>query len=217
MNSIEVTQGRQQSQLLWIVLGVRISLFLVELGVGLWNHSLSLLAGSAHIFSDLVTLGLALLAAYLVERKSKVQEAFSYQRLEIWVALLNGFSLMAIAFLLTWETVSHLQVPESKLGLSVLLVAGLSLAINSSIVYLLHKDSHRDLNVQGVFLHGVADAVSSLGVMLSTFAIYYWHWLWADAIASLFVACILSFSAISLVQDSFKALMDHTCKPADVV
>lgn len=141
MNSTEVTQGKQQSQLLWIVLGVRISLFLVELGVGLWNQSLSLLAGSAHIFSDLVTLGLALLAAYLVERKSRVQEAFSYQRLKIWVALLNGFSLMAIAFLLTWETVSHLQVPESKLGLSVLLVAGLGLAINILIVYLLHKES----------------------------------------------------------------------------
>lgn len=138
MNSTEVTQGKQQLQLLWIVLGVQISVFLVELGVGLWNHSLSLLAGSAHVFSDLVTLGLTLLAAYLVERKSRVQETFSYQRLEIWVALVNGFSLMAIAFLLTWETVSHLQVPESKLSLLMLLVAGLGLAINSLIVYLYH-------------------------------------------------------------------------------
>lgn len=71
--------------------------------------------------------------------------------------------------------------------------------------------------MQGVFLHGVADAASSLSVMLSTFAVYYWRWLWADVFASLFVACILSFSAISLMQNSFKALMEHTCKPADVV
>lgn len=96
---------------------------------------------------------------------------------------------MAIAFLLTWEIVSHLQVPESKLGLSVLLFAGLGLAINSSSVYLLHKDRHRDLNVQGVFLHGVANAASSLDVMLSAFAIFYWRWLWADAQSQL-VRCL---------------------------
>ncbi|HEY9853850.1 MAG TPA: hypothetical protein V6D28_30550 [Leptolyngbyaceae cyanobacterium] len=45
-----MTQRRKKSQLLWIVLGLRIILFLAEIGVGLWSRSLSLLAGSGHIF-----------------------------------------------------------------------------------------------------------------------------------------------------------------------
>ncbi len=46
LSCIEAGRGTQKLQLLWIVLGLRISLFLVELGTGLWTHSLSLLAGS---------------------------------------------------------------------------------------------------------------------------------------------------------------------------
>ncbi|OWY67756.1 cation transporter [cyanobacterium TDX16] len=204
------------TRLLWIVLGLRVSLFLMELLVGLWSDSLSLLAGAGHVFSDLITLGLTLSTAYLVERKSSNQKDFRYRQLEIWVALSNSLSLMAIAFSIVWETVTHLPSPELEPGLPVLFVAGLGLAINSLNIYLLHNDSHHDLNVRGVFLHGIADAASSLGVMLSTLAIYYWHWLWADAIASLFVASLICLSAISLWQDSLKALRKHTCKPADV-
>ena len=85
MNSTEVTQGKQQSQLLWIVLGVRISLFLVELGVGLWNHSLSLLAGAGHVFADLLALALTLLAAYASRASVQKPENFQERRLEICV------------------------------------------------------------------------------------------------------------------------------------
>ena len=56
-------QPQHMYQRLWIVLGLRLILFLTELGVGLWSRSLALLAGSGHLFSDLLTLGLTLLAA----------------------------------------------------------------------------------------------------------------------------------------------------------
>jgi cobalt-zinc-cadmium efflux system protein len=212
LDIIEVTPSRKHLQLLWIVLVLRISLFLVELGVGLWSQSHSLQAGAGHVFSDLLTLGLTLLAAYLMERKSRGQKISSHTELEISLALLNGFSLLAIAFLITWETMAHLQSFESELGLPVLFVAGLRLVINSLSIYLLQEHSQLDLNVRGVFLHGIADAASSFGVMLSALTIYYWHWLWVDAATSLFVACLICFSAISLIWDSFRALLKQPSK-----
>lgn len=199
-------------QLLWIVLGLRIGFFLIELGVGIWSHSLSLLAGAGHLFSDLLTLGLTLVAAWLVQHQSLDPTAWKYKRLEAWVALLNGVSLGAIALLIDWEAVKHLQNPEPILGLPVLLVAGLSLVINGLSVQLLYPHSHHDLNFRGVLLHGVADAASSISVILAALAIYFFNWLWADAAASLLVALFIGISAISLLRDGWLVLRNASTR-----
>lgn len=209
LSKTEFTNDQQKIQLLWIVLGLRIGFFLIELGVGIWSHSLSLLAGAGHLFSDLLTLGLTLVAAWLVQRQSQDQTTWKYKRLEAWVALFNGVSLGAIALLISWEAVEHLQAPEPILGLPVLLVAGLSLVINGLSVQLLHSHSNHDLNFRGVLLHGVADAASSINVILAALAVYFFNWLWADAVASLLVALLIGISAISLLRDGWRALRNN--------
>jgi cobalt-zinc-cadmium efflux system protein len=204
LDSIGITQDRQKVKLLWWVLGLRSGLFLVELGTGLWSHSLSLLAGSGHLFSDLVVLSLTLLVTWLSQRESTAQRPFKYRRLEAWVALLNGVSLSAIAVLIAWKAIQHLQAPEPVLGFSMLIAAGLSLVINGMSIALLHEDSHHDLNVRGVLLHGVADAASAISLVLAALAVYYFNWLWADAVGSLLVAFTIGFSAIFLITASLR-------------
>lgn len=205
---IEDIQGTQQVQRLWVIFGLRSILFLVELGVGLGSHSISLLAGSGHLFLDLMTIGLTLLATWLLQCQSYYRANFKYQRLGAKVALVNGVSLIAIALLIATEAVEHLIVPEPVLGLPMLILAFLSLVINGLITYLLHSDSSHNLNLRGVFLHGVADALSSIGLVLAAVAVYYFNWLWADAATSLFVACLIGLSAILLVRDSLRILAE---------
>ena len=206
------TQNTPKIQLLWIILGLRIVFFLVEVGVGIWSHSLSLLAGAGHLFSDLLTLGLTLVAALLVQRQPQNQSAWKYKRLEAWVALFNGASLGAISLLIAWEAVKHLQNPEPISGLPVLLIAGLSLVLNGLSVQLLHPHSHRDLNFRAVLLHGVADAASSISVILAALAVYFFNWFWADAAASLLVALLIGISAISLVKDGWQVLRNASTR-----
>ena len=209
LSKTDVTQNTQKIQLLWIVLGLRIVFFLIELGVGIWSHCLSLLAGAGHLFSDLLTLGLTLITAWLVQCQSQGQTPGLYKRLDAWVALFNGVSLGAITLLIAWEAVKHLQTPEPISGLPVLLVAGLSLVINGLSVQLLHPHSNHDLNFRGVLLHGVADAGSSISVILAALAVYFFNWLWADAVASLLVALLIGISAISLLRDGWRALRNN--------
>ena len=195
-------------QRLWIVLGLRFVLFLAELGVGLWSQSLALLAGSGHLFSDLLTLGLTLLAAYIAKRQARTGKAVKDNRLEGWVALVNGVSLVAIALLLIYETIDHLQhySSELNLGFPVLLVAALGVVINGITTYLLHRDQHHSLNVRGIFLHQVADVAGAISILLSALVIYLFHWTWADAATSLFVACLIMVNALPLCRDSFRVL-----------
>jgi len=63
----QVERRTQPIKLLWIVLGLRSSLFLAELVTGLWIHSLSLLAVSGHMLIDVLAIGVALMAAWLAD------------------------------------------------------------------------------------------------------------------------------------------------------
>jgi cobalt-zinc-cadmium efflux system protein len=191
-----------QIRRLWLILGLRSSLFVVELGIGLTSHSLSILAGSGHLFLDLVTLSLTLFALWIVQHRADLD----YQKISAWIGLGNGISLGAIAFFIIWKAIEHLQTPETVLGLSMLIGASLNLIVNGSIVYLLQEDSHHDLNLRGVFLHGLADATSAIALLVAAIAVYYFNWLWIDAISSLFVACLIGFNAIMLTRTSFKVL-----------
>lgn len=206
MNTLKASQTAQKQRNLWLVLGLRSSLLLVQVGLGLWSGSLSLLAGAGHLFSDLITLGLTLLIAWLIQNKPTTQGASRFWRLEAWVAVLNGASLGAIALLIAWEGAKHLQVPDLVLGLPMLITAGLSLCMNGLIVYLLYEHSHDDLNVWGVLLHGVADIASSVSVLLSACAVYFYQWFWADAVGGLVVAVLIGLSAISLMHNGWQRL-----------
>lgn len=206
-------QGTGKMHHLWLILGLRSGLFLVELGVGFWGHSLSLLAGAGHLFSDLIMLGLTLLTAWLVQRQSVDQSAQKYRRMEASIALLNGSSLGFVACWIACEAINHLQTPQPVYGLPVLLVAGLSFVINGLTIYLLHPHTGNSLNFRGVFLHGVADTASALSIILAACAVYFFNWLWADALSSLLVAVLIGLSAILLVRSGLQVLQVEATLP----
>ncbi|PSB48545.1 cation transporter [Cyanosarcina cf. burmensis CCALA 770] len=215
-SDVEVAYAKQKVRRLWLVLGLRSSLLLMELVVGFWTRSLSLLAVAGHMLSDIFTLGAALIAASLAQRPAVGQATFGYRRLEILVALMNGSILIAIAALIGWKAIERFQAPEPVLALPTLIVAALGLAINSLLISLLHEDSDRDLNLRGAFLHVVADAASFFGVILAAIVVYWFNWFLADAIASLFVACLICLSALPLVWDSLRILMEYAPSTVDV-
>jgi cobalt-zinc-cadmium efflux system protein len=206
LNQLDGDCIQLKTSLLWVILGLRIALFSIELGTAIWSHSLSLLAGAGHLFADLLTLGLTFIAAWVVQRQPLEQTTQTEQRLKAWIRLINGISLGAIALLIAQEAVKHIQAHESVASLPVLLVAGLSLAANAFVVYLLYRHRDRDLNLRGVFLHGVADATSALSALVAASVMYWFDWLWADAAASLFVVLVISFSALSLIKSAWQML-----------
>jgi cobalt-zinc-cadmium efflux system protein len=198
--------GKVPIDRLWLILLLRVGLLLVELAAGFWSHSLSLLAGAGHVFSDLVTLGLTLWVIRLLQQKQQ-EPTIHYQRLEAWIALLNGLSLVGIVSIIISEAIAYLQQPEFIQGLPMLGAAVLSLMVNTYCSYLLYRDSRHSLSVRGIFLHGIVDISSSIGVLLSALAVYYLGWVWTDAVASLLVVLLIWLTAFTLIKDSLKVLM----------
>ncbi|MEB3339033.1 MAG: cation diffusion facilitator family transporter, partial [Leptolyngbyaceae bacterium] len=176
--------------------------------VGLWSHSLALLADSEHMISDSLALGLALLATWLARSARTDAGVQGNHRVEVGAALINGVGLVAIALWIAREAVMRLQAPAIEiLSLPMLMTAIVGLGVNSVNILLLHQDSHHDLNLKGAFLHIVADAISSIGVILAAISVWQWHWLWADGVISLFVAGLIILGAIPLILQSGRMLL----------
>lgn len=181
----------------------------IELGIGLYSHSMALLADAGHLFADCLALLLALLGAWIVQR-SKSNDLRDDRRVETAIALFNGISLLAIGGGVALEAIAQVQAQAKEiLSLPMLTVAIAGLIVNSVNIFLLHEHSHDDLNLKGAFLHVIADALSSVGVLLAALAVWKMHWLWADGAIGLFIALLIVASALPLVGQSFKLLMGN--------
>ena len=70
-----------------------------------------------------------------------------------------------------------------------------------------HGHSHDNENMQGIFLHILADALGSVAVIISTLLTKYYGWSGWDPIASSIIAILIFLSAIPLVKSSGARLM----------
>lgn len=70
---------------------------IVELTGGILSNSLALLSDSFHMLSDVLALGLSMLAIYFANRKPTARFTYGYLRFEILAAFLNGLALSVIS------------------------------------------------------------------------------------------------------------------------
>ena len=195
-------------RLLLIALVLICSFSLAELAVGLFSHSLALLADSGHMASDCLALVLALLATWMAQRRKSRHLAPGNHWVEVLAALVNGVGLVTISLWIGWEAFVRLQSPPVEiLSLPMLATASVGFGVNSVNIFLLHKHSHHDLNLRGAFLHVLADAASSVGVILAAIAVWALNWMWADGVISLLVSGLIIISAIPLIVQSLKTLL----------
>lgn len=149
----QLSQQANKVRLLVTALILIGSFSLAELAVGLFSHSLALLADSGHMVSDCFALVLALLATWMAQRRKASHSAPGNYWVEVVAALVNGVGLVAIAFWIGWEAIVRLQSPPVEiLSLPMLATASVGLGVNTLNIFLLHKDSHHDLNLRGAFL-----------------------------------------------------------------
>jgi cobalt-zinc-cadmium efflux system protein len=202
---------------LWVALALISGFAIAELTVGLFSHSLALLAESGHMLSDALALGVALLATWMARLPASPEATFGYRRVEILAALANGVGLLVVAGLIAGEAIARLQVPPAEiLSVPMLVTAIVGLGINTLNASLLHGHRHDDLNVQGAFLHMVADAFSSIGVIMAAVAVWLFHWNWADGVMSLGVAVLIGVGAVPLIRQSLDILLEKTPSHLDV-
>jgi cobalt-zinc-cadmium efflux system protein len=199
---------------MWVALAINVALLGVEVVAGLITGSLALLADAGHLLSDVGSIGLALFAATLASRPAGPRRTFGYQRSEIIAALVNGLLLVAVSVAIVVAAVGRLSDPPEVAGAGVLAVGALGLAGNLAAAVVLARGERSDVNLEGVLRHSAADALGSIGVLVSGVVLLTIDWPAIDPLVSLAIAALVLASSWRLIREPFDVLMESA--PADM-
>jgi cobalt-zinc-cadmium efflux system protein len=191
-----------------IALVITSAVLLVEVAGGLLSHSLALLADAGHMLTDVAALGLGLFAFWLSGRPASSGRTFGWRRFEIFAAFLNGVALWVIAAVIGYQAFLRLQSPRPVKGGLMLAVAAFGLAANIVVGAVLYRDREHSLNIRGAFLHVVADALGSVGVLAAAVLIAVTRSTIWDPIVSAAVCLLILWSSARLIRDSFRIFME---------
>jgi cobalt-zinc-cadmium efflux system protein len=179
-----------------------------ELVFGYAANSLALISDAVHNLSDVIALLLAWGAAWLAQKQPTQRHTYGYRRASILAALFNaGLLLVAVGGIIV-EAINRLQEPAPVAGWTVVAVAALGIAINGGTALLFMRGRHGDLNIRGAYLHMVADAGVSFGVVIAALVIMVTGWLWVDPVISLVIAAVVFWSGWGLARDSVNLALD---------
>jgi cobalt-zinc-cadmium efflux system protein len=197
-----------QKRLIWS-LAVTVLLFAAEAVGGILSNSLALLSDAGHVLTDGFALALSLIAIAIGRRPTDWRATFGYQRVGILAALINGASLIIIAFFIAVEAYHRLQAPpDINVGMMLIVAAG-GLVGNLVMAWLLHGE-HQDLNVRSAWLHVMGDTLSSVGVIAAGMIIYFTGWGAIDPIISAFVCVMILVSGASVVKEALWIFLELT-------
>lgn len=181
---------------------------IIEVIVGLYIHSLSLLSDAGHNFADVGALALSLLAIQLMKIKSKEQYTYGYRKTSILVALVNAMVLLVSIGAIVYEAVHRLIHPEPVQGNAIAIVAGIGIIINSVSAFMFLQKKDQDLNIKSAYLHLLNDAMVSTGLVIGGIVIIYTNWFWIDSVLSIIIAFVILFSTWRLFKDSLRLSLD---------
>src|SRR6266487_1275826 len=159
--------SRAAERRLWIALSVSLLIVIVELFGGLLGQSLALLSDSAHVLTDVLTVGIAIMTLRLGRRRHTSRRTFGYHRAEIFAALVNGSTLIAVALVVIYQAYLRLLQPPRFLAPLVVTVAAFGLLGNLVTAGLLAPDRKTSLIIILTGYNGVDPLVAGLiGILI---------------------------------------------------
>jgi cobalt-zinc-cadmium efflux system protein len=197
-------------------LAINVALLLATALGGILTGSLALLADAGHLLSDVGAIAVGLVAAGLAGRAPTPARTFGYHRTEILAALLNGVALVAVALLIVVGAVARLSDPPEVEGVGVVVLGVAGLVGNVTATWVLAGGSRADINLEGVLRHSAADALSSLGVVLTGAILLTTGWNTIDPLMSLLIAGLIGAGSWRLLKEPIDVLMEAAPPGIDV-
>lgn len=189
----------------------------IEAFYGWKINSLALLADAGHNLSDVIGLVLAWGGALAGKLRPDARHTYGWKRASILAAFINALLLLVAMGSLAWEALHRLQSPEPVEGVTIMVVAGIGIVINTATALLFMRGREHDLNIRGAFLHMAADALVSAGVVVAGALALWWGWTWIDPVVSLLIAAVIVVGTWSLFRQSLHLLFDGVPDQVDLM
>jgi cobalt-zinc-cadmium efflux system protein len=184
--------------------------FVAQIVVGLSTSSLALLSDSAHVFTDVFGILMAVVAITLAQRSAvRADRTFGLYRAEVFAALFNAVLLFAVAGWILYEAAQRIGDPPEVSGGPVMAVAAFGLAMNIAAFLLLRRGARESLNVRGAYLEVMADMLGSIGVLVSGLVTVLFGWRYADPVIGVAIGLFVLPRAYTLGRQALRILLQH--------
>lgn len=189
---------------------------IIEVIYGFSSNSMALLSDAGHNLSDVLTLVFSWIAILLSQRKPTLKFTYGFRRSTIMTALLNTILLLVAVAFIVWETIHRFDEPEEINSKSVITVAAIGILINGFTAWLFMKGKKHDLNIRSAFIHFIADALVSLGVVIAGIIMVVTGITWIDSLFSLIIVAVILYSSYHLLIDSVDLALDAVPKNINI-
>jgi Co/Zn/Cd efflux system component len=159
----------QQRKILWSVLAINFSFFIIEMTTGWISRSIGLVADSLDMLADSIVYGLSLFAVgAAISRKKKV-------------AKISGYFQMGLALLGFAEVLRRFfSESETPLFQWMIIISLLALAGNLISLWLINKAKSNEVHMQASAIFTSNDIIVNGGVILAGILVYFLENKWPD-------------------------------------
>ena len=197
-----------QNRIFGLAVAFNVIFVVIEVIFGLAADSLALLADAGHNLGDVLGLLIAWGGSALAARGATERHTYGLGRATIMAALANALILLLAVGAIAWEAIGRFSDPQPVAGMTVSVVAAVGVLVNVSTALLFHRGRDHDLNQRGAYLHMMADAAVSVGVVIAGLTILYTDLFWIDPLSSLLISAVIALTTWSLLRESLSLAMD---------
>ncbi len=184
--------------------------FLIELGIGIYTGSISVLSDAFHTFSAVGGVILAFVAAWIARRPADRTRTFGSYRAEVIGALLNGGFLLVMAILVFVMGIMRLGQPIDLPTTPMLLAAFGGLITEVISIRLLYQGQKESINLRGAFWHVMQTFIGSLLIIVSALVIRFTGFNAIDPLLGMAFGIILVLASIQIIREAIGILMENT-------
>ncbi|MFP1631048.1 cation diffusion facilitator family transporter [Zhengella sp. ZM62] len=182
-------------------------LTLAQIAGGILSGSLALIADALHNLSDMASLAIAYAARRIARRPADEAMTYGYGRIEIVAALINYTTLILVGLYLIYEGAMRLIDPPAVAGWTVVIVAGVALAVDALTALLTWSMQRGSVNIRALFLHNLSDALASVAVIVGGTLILLYDWRIVDPLITIAIAAYILWLAFREIGGPVRTLM----------
>jgi cobalt-zinc-cadmium efflux system protein len=191
-----------------IGIAINVSFVAIESLFGYLSNSMALIADAGHNLSDVLALAFSWIAVILSQRQPTLKFTYGFRRSTILIAMLNTILLLVAVAFIIYETVERLNRQMKIDANSIMIVAAIGIVVNAFTAWLFMKGKKHDLNIRSAFIHFVADALVSLGVVVAGVIMAFTGIQWIDSLVSFAIIIVILYSTYNLLIDSVNLALD---------
>ncbi|MCB2078820.1 MAG: cation transporter [Novosphingobium sp.] len=187
-----------------LAVALNVGFTIAEVVAGLLSGSMALIADAGHNLSDVLSLLLAWGASVLAAKPPSSRFTYGLKSSSILAAIANAALLWVALGAILVETIRRFTDPQPVAGQAMMLVAAIGIVINAASAWLFAAGRKSDLNLRAAFMHLMADAAVSAGVVVAGLLVVLTGAEIIDPVTSLVITGVIAWGSWGLMRDAFK-------------